>query len=103
MARVFIGLENINPRTFCWPKKKQNWITEYRKMLMEWRRYPCFAYAGYRLVPRVLILRPISDRARLLSAPKRRKWWTLTLLEASVVEWISSIAPAPTQWDGRSS
>ena len=34
--RVFIGLENINPDNLLAAKKRQNKITEYRKMLQAW-------------------------------------------------------------------
>ena len=35
--RVFIGLENINPDNLLGAKKRQNKITEYRKMLLAWK------------------------------------------------------------------
>ena len=38
VTRVFIGLENINPANLIAAKKRQNKITEYRKMLLEWKR-----------------------------------------------------------------
>ncbi len=47
VARVFIGLENINPDNLMAAKKRQNRITEYRKMLQEWRRHQIITYAGY--------------------------------------------------------
>jgi hypothetical protein len=34
VVRVFIGLENINPESLGGARKKQNKITEYRKMLL---------------------------------------------------------------------
>ena len=37
VTRVFIGLENINPDNLIAAKKKQNKITEYRKMLLAWK------------------------------------------------------------------
>ena len=37
VTRVFIGLENINPDNLVAAKKKQNKITEYRKMLLAWK------------------------------------------------------------------
>src|SRR5215217_4755796 len=37
VTRVFIGLENINPDNLMAAKKKQNKITEYRKMLLAWK------------------------------------------------------------------
>ena len=47
VARVFIGLENINPDNLMHAKKRQNRITEYRKMLQEWRNHRIITYAGY--------------------------------------------------------
>ena len=47
VTRVFIGLENINPANLIAAKKRQNKITEYRKMLLEWKRYGIMTYAGY--------------------------------------------------------
>ena len=37
VTRVFIGLENVNPDNLIVAKKKQNKITEYRKMLLAWK------------------------------------------------------------------
>ncbi len=45
--RVFIGLENINPDNLMGAKKRQNKITEYRKMLLAWKRARATTYAGY--------------------------------------------------------
>src|SRR5512142_1089877 len=36
--RCFIGLENINPDNLLAAKKRQNKITEYRKMLQAWHK-----------------------------------------------------------------
>lgn len=47
VTRVFIGLENINPESLLGAKKKQNRISEYREMLLEWKKHRCFTYAGY--------------------------------------------------------
>lgn len=47
VTRVFIGLESINPESLIAAKKKQNRISEYRKMLLEWKKHGCFTYAGY--------------------------------------------------------
>jgi hypothetical protein len=44
---VFIGLENINPQNLLGAKKRQNKITEYRKMLLEWKRVGIMTFAGY--------------------------------------------------------
>ncbi len=47
VTRVFIGLENINPDNLAAAKKKQNRITEYRRMLLAWKAQGIFTYAGY--------------------------------------------------------
>jgi hypothetical protein len=47
VTRVFIGLENINPTNLLQAKKRQNRITEYRTMLLEWKRAGVITYAGY--------------------------------------------------------
>jgi radical SAM superfamily enzyme YgiQ (UPF0313 family) len=47
VTRVFIGLENINPDNLIAAKKKQNKITEYRKMLLAWKREGILVFAGY--------------------------------------------------------
>lgn len=46
-ARVFIGLENINPDNLTAAKKKQNKITEYRAMLQKWKDVGTTTYCGY--------------------------------------------------------
>ena len=45
--KVFIGLENINPESLKGASKGQNRITEYRKMLLAWKRAKVLTYAGY--------------------------------------------------------
>src|SRR5262245_2071557 len=47
VRRVFIGLENINPANLAGAKKRQNKITEYRQMLLAWKRARVITYAGY--------------------------------------------------------
>jgi radical SAM superfamily enzyme YgiQ (UPF0313 family) len=47
VTRVFIGLENINPDNLVVAKKKQNKITEYRRMMLAWKAQGIFIYAGY--------------------------------------------------------
>jgi len=47
VTRVFIGLENINPDNLVVAKKKQNKITEYRRMMIAWKEQGIFIYAGY--------------------------------------------------------
>jgi radical SAM superfamily enzyme YgiQ (UPF0313 family) len=47
VTRVFIGLENINPDNLAAAKKRQNKITEYRKMLLAWKEQGIITIAGY--------------------------------------------------------
>ena len=47
VTRIFIGLENINPDNLLVAKKRQNKITEYRKMLLAWKAAGIWTYAGY--------------------------------------------------------
>jgi hypothetical protein len=47
VKRVFIGLENINPDSLMGAKKRQNKITEYRKMLLAWKDVGALTYCGY--------------------------------------------------------
>ncbi|MCX5493610.1 radical SAM protein [Kaistia dalseonensis] len=47
VSRVFIGLENINPDNLMAAKKRQNKITEYRRMLLAWKHQGIITYAGY--------------------------------------------------------
>jgi radical SAM superfamily enzyme YgiQ (UPF0313 family) len=47
VTRVFIGLENINPDNLLAAKKRQNKITEYRKMLLAWKDQGIMTLAGY--------------------------------------------------------
>ncbi len=47
VTRVFIGLENINPDNLATAKKRQNKITEYRKMLLAWKAQGILTLAGY--------------------------------------------------------
>ena len=47
VTKVFIGLENINPENLAAVKKRQNKITEYRKMLLAWKAEGIMTFAGY--------------------------------------------------------
>lgn len=47
VRRVFIGLENINPDNLLGAKKQQNKITEYRKMLLAWKKAGVIICCGY--------------------------------------------------------
>lgn len=46
-ARVFIGLENINPDNLLSAKKRQNRVHEYRNLFLAWREQRVITYAGY--------------------------------------------------------
>jgi hypothetical protein len=47
VTRVFIGLENVNPDNLAAAKKRQNKITEYRRMLLAWKAEGILTLAGY--------------------------------------------------------
>jgi hypothetical protein len=47
VTRVFLGLESINPESLIAAKKRQNRITEYRRMLQAWKQAGVLTYAGY--------------------------------------------------------
>ena len=47
VTRVFIGMENINPENLIAAKKRQNKITEYRTMLLAWKKARAITYVGY--------------------------------------------------------
>jgi hypothetical protein len=47
VTRVFIGLENVNPDNLAAAKKRQNRITEYRRMLLAWKAQGIMTLAGY--------------------------------------------------------
>jgi len=47
VRRAFIGLENINPDNLMAAKKRQNKITEYRQMLLDWKTAGIITYVGY--------------------------------------------------------
>jgi hypothetical protein len=47
VKRVFIGLENINPDNLIAAKKRQNRITEYRRLLQKWKAVGAVTYCGY--------------------------------------------------------
>ncbi|MGC1779219.1 MAG: radical SAM protein [Xanthobacteraceae bacterium] len=47
VTRVFIGLENVNPENLAAAKKRQNKITEYRKLLLAWKGQGIITLAGY--------------------------------------------------------
>ncbi|MET0753562.1 MAG: radical SAM protein, partial [Pyrinomonadaceae bacterium] len=47
VRRVFIGLENINPDNLLAASKRQNKITDYREMLLAWKKVGVITYCGY--------------------------------------------------------
>ena len=47
VRRAFLGLESINPANLLAAKKRQNKITEYRQMLLAWKKVGVMTYAGY--------------------------------------------------------
>jgi radical SAM superfamily enzyme YgiQ (UPF0313 family) len=47
VTRVFIGMESVNPDALIAAKKRQNKITEYRKLLLAWKAAGVVTYAGY--------------------------------------------------------
>ncbi|MCC7346495.1 MAG: radical SAM protein [Variibacter sp.] len=47
VTRIFLGLENINPENLMAAKKRQNKITEYRRMLLAWKAQGILTLAGY--------------------------------------------------------
>ena len=47
VVRVFLGLETINPDSLMGARKKQNRITEYRKMILQWKHAGVHTFAGY--------------------------------------------------------
>ena len=47
VKRVFIGLENVNPNNLSGARKNQNKITEYRRMLLDWKRTGATVFCGY--------------------------------------------------------
>jgi radical SAM superfamily enzyme YgiQ (UPF0313 family) len=47
VTRVFIGLENVNPDNLAGAKKRQNKVTEYRRMLLAWKAQGILTLAGY--------------------------------------------------------
>jgi len=47
VKRVFIGLENINPESLVGASKRQNKITDYRAMLLAWKKVGIITCCGY--------------------------------------------------------
>jgi radical SAM superfamily enzyme YgiQ (UPF0313 family) len=47
VRRCFIGLENINPDSLLGAKKRQNKITDYRELMLAWKRARITTFGGY--------------------------------------------------------
>jgi radical SAM superfamily enzyme YgiQ (UPF0313 family) len=47
VRRCFIGLENINPDSLLGAKKRQNKITDYREMMLAWKKARIMTVGGY--------------------------------------------------------
>ena len=47
VKRAFIGLENINPDSLLGASKRQNKITDYRTMLLAWKKVGVITCCGY--------------------------------------------------------
>jgi hypothetical protein len=47
VTRVFIGLESINPDNLLAANKRQNKLTEYKRMLLAWKAVKIMTFAGY--------------------------------------------------------
>src|SRR4029078_2400323 len=47
VRRCFIGLENINPDSLQGAKKRQNKITDYREMMLAWKKAKVMTVDGY--------------------------------------------------------
>jgi len=47
VEQVFVGLENINPDNLLAMNKRQNKITEYRDMLLQWKKRPVIIWGAY--------------------------------------------------------
>ncbi len=47
VKRVFIGLESINPESLVGASKRQNKITDYRAMLLAWKKVGVITCCGY--------------------------------------------------------
>ena len=68
VKRVFIGLENIDPDNLASAKKKQNHISDYRELLLEWRKHRCITYCGYIIGFPTTRRNPSSSASRSSSA-----------------------------------
>jgi hypothetical protein len=46
-SRVFIGMESVNPANLAAANKHQNHVSQYRTMLLAWRKHGVITVAGY--------------------------------------------------------
>jgi Fe-S oxidoreductase len=71
VTRVFIGIESVNPDTLIAAKKRQNKISEYRKLLLAWKAVGAVTYAGYILGSRTIHPSPSGATLQSSSASCR--------------------------------
>lgn len=87
VTNVFMGIENINPDNLAAMGKKQNRISEYREVLMAWKRHPVLLWGSYIVGmandTRESILRDIEIIKRELPIDALNMW-ILTPLPGSV-------------------
>lgn len=88
--RVFIGLENINPNNLKGARKNQNKITEYRQMLLDWKRTGAIIFCGYILGFPNDTLESILNDVRIIQ----------TELPADIIE-FTCLTPLPGSEDHR--
>lgn len=88
--RVFIGLENINPSNLKGARKNQNKITEYRQMLLDWKRTGAIIFCGYILGFPNDTLESILNDIRIIQ----------TELPADIIE-FTTLTPLPGSEDHR--
>jgi len=88
--RVFIGLENINPANLKGARKNQNKITEYRQMLLEWKKTGAIIFCGYILGFPNDTLESILNDVRIIQAE----------LPADIIE-FTTLTPLPGSQDHR--
>ena len=88
--RVFIGLENINPANLKGARKNQNKITEYRQMLLDWKRTGAIIFCGYILGFPNDTLESILNDVRIIQKE----------LPADIIE-FTTLTPLPGSEDHR--
>jgi hypothetical protein len=91
--RVFIGLENVNPDNLLAAKKRQNKITEYRRMLQAWHASGASTWAGY------ILGFPGDTRASILRDMEIiKKELPLDILELFILTPLPGSEDHQTQW-----